>query len=309
MTARRVLLTGASGFIGRHAIAPLLVRGFEVHAVARHPPPAASGVVPHAVDLLDPSVHARLIEAVRPTHWLHAAWDVTPGRYWNAPENLDWVAASLRLYRAFAAGGGTRMVGVGTCAEYDWSGGVLDEATTPLMPATLYGAAKHALHQILASAAGVDGISLAWGRVFFLYGPHESAGRLVPAVITALLRDEAALTGDATAVRDFMHVADVAEALVTVLDGLHEGGVNIATGVSLPMRDVVLEIAAQIGRPDLLRLGARPTPASEPARLTATASGLRILGFTPRFDLASGLAQTIAWWGARTPSSRHLPMP
>lgn len=297
--SRRVLLTGASGFVGRHAIAPLLDRGFEVHAVARHPPMAAPGMVSHAVDLLDMAATSRLVGAVRPTHLLHTAWDVTPGRYWHARENLDWVEASLHLYRQFVHGGGRRMVGVGTCAEYDWGVDVLDEATTQLRPATLYGTAKDTLHRTLAAEAATDGVGLAWGRVFFLYGPHEAAARLVPTVAVSLLRNEAALVGDCLAERDFMHVADVAGALVTVLDSGHVGPVNIATGVCQPIRDIVVEIARKIGRPDLVRFGARPTPVDEPRRLASSNRVLRGLGFRPRFTLESGIADTIAWWAPR----------
>lgn len=301
---RRVLLTGASGFLGRHAIPPLLDRGFEVHAAARHPP-ALPGVVPHTVDLLDHAVAAALVRELRPSHLLHLAWDVTPGRYWRAPENLDWVAASLHLYRAFAAAGGRRATVAGTCAEYDWSAGQLDEDAT-LRPATLYGAAKHALHQLLAAAVREDGVGLAWGRVFFLYGPHEAPQRLVPSVVAPLLQGQPALVGDGLARRDFMHVADVASALVAVLDSGHLGAVNIATGQSTPIRDVVMAVARQIGRPDLVRLGARSNPPNEPRLLAASGRVLDGLGFRPRFTLETGLADTIVWWRDRIASGQRL---
>ncbi len=296
---RRVLLTGASGFLGRHALPALLERGFEVHAAARRPPPLP-GVTPHKLDLLDAAAATALVRRLRPSHLLHLAWDVTPGRYWTAPDNLDWVAASLHLYRAFAAAGGRRATVAGTCAEYDWSIGQLDE-DAPLRPATVYGAAKHALHLLLAAAAPNDGVGLAWGRVFFLYGPHEAPGRLVPSVVLPLLRGEPALVGDGLARRDFMHAQDVADALVAVLDSAHTGPVNIATGRSTPIREVVLAIAQQIGRPDLVRLGARPSPPGEPAVLAASGQALAKLGFQPRHTLETGLADTIGWWRRQNP--------
>jgi nucleoside-diphosphate-sugar epimerase len=280
----RVLVTGGGGFIGRHAVPLLRTRGFEVHAPT------------HAeADLLAPGVAAALVARLRPTHLLHLAWNATPGRFWTAPDNLDWVAASLALHRAFVAAGGRRAVFAGTCAEYDWSGPLLDEGTTPCTPATLYGTAKDALRRLVQ--ASPEGVSLAWGRVFFLYGPQEAPGRLVPDVVSALLAGQEARCGTGLVQRDFMHVADVAGALVALVESDVTGPVNIASGDCVPLRQVIDEVARQIGRPELLRYGARPSPAGEPARLAAATRRLREqVGFTPRFGLAEGLAETIAWW-------------
>jgi nucleoside-diphosphate-sugar epimerase len=283
---RRVLVTGAGGFVGRQAVPLLRNRGFDVHAFN------------HAqADLLAPGVPAALIERVRPTHLLHLAWNATPGRFWTAPDNLDWVAASLALFRAFASTGGERAVGTGTCAEYDWSYSELDEAATPCVPSTLYGIAKDSLRRLLE--ASPDGVRLAWGRVFFLYGPHEAPTRLVPDVVNSLLAGREALCGEGFVERDFMHVADAAAALVALLECDVVGPVNIASGLCLPVRDVIQKIALQIGRPELVRLGARPTPITEPPRLAAAIHRLaRDVGFGPLRTLDEGLAETIAWWNA-----------
>ena len=297
---RRVVVTGGSGFVGRPAVAALVARGFEVHAVGRRAGEGVPGVVWHGVDLLEPVGLGGLLGEIGATHMLHLAWDVTPGRFWRGAANLEWVAASLRLYRAFADGGGRRMVVAGTCAEYDWGGSLLDEAGTALEPATLYGAAKDGVRRVLEAAAAVDGVSMAWGRLFLMYGPNEAQNRLVPDVAQALLRGEPALCGDGLAERDFMHVADVAGGLVATLDSGHEGAVNIASGACVPIRVVVETLAGIVGRPELVRLGARPSPAGEPRRLAASVGVLRDrVGFVPRFGLEEGLRDTLEWWRGR----------
>jgi nucleoside-diphosphate-sugar epimerase len=287
---RRVLVTGASGFIGRHVVPLLQSRGFNVHAIGRN-----------QVDLFIPGIAAALIDRLRPTHLLHLAWNAVPERFWVAPDNLNWVAASLLLHRAFAAAGGKRAVYVGSCAEYDWSHSLLDETETACAPATLYGIAKDSLRRLLQ--ASPEGVQLAWARVFFVYGPHEAPVRLVPDVITSLLAGREAICGDGLAERDFLHVADVAAALVALLESEVSGPVNIASGVCLPLREVISRIAEQIGRPELVRFGMRPTPLAEPRRLAAAVRRLRDeVGFRPSYNLDHGLAETIAWWReARAP--------
>lgn len=301
-TPGSVLVTGASGFIGRHVLPRLVDRGYTVHAAARTPPADLSIKVEwHCVDLLVPGVARALVQTIRPTHLMHLAWIATPGAFWTAAENLDWVAASLDLYRGFTAAGGSRVVFAGTCAEYDWSHDWLDEQVTPCVPDTLYGTTKDALHRILRHAAARDGVMLAWGRIFLLYGPYEALPRLVPSVVLPLLRGEPALCDDGLAERDLMHVEDVAEALVMVLDSTYQGPVNVASGLCLPLCNIVTMLADEIGCPDLVRLGARPPQPDKPHRLAAAISILREqIGFTPRYDLANGLAATVKWWRSRS---------
>jgi nucleoside-diphosphate-sugar epimerase len=303
----RVLVTGASGFLGSCTIEPLLSEGYEVHALARRHGDSTE-VIWHPVDLLDDNATAAAVQDIAADHLLHLAWYTEHGSFWASPENLSWVAASLRLLRAFHEAGGRRAVMAGTCAEYDWSGNdrycleVSQPAATATLerPATLYGTAKQATHAVAAAYAREVGLSLAWGRIFLLYGPGESERRLVPHVIRALLSGTEAQTSDGTQVRDLMHVEDVARGFVALLGSAVEGPVNVASGEGVSIASVLALIGEATGRPDLLRLGALPRQPGEPERLVANAERLRTeVGFEPRIALEDGIADTVAWWRAR----------
>jgi nucleoside-diphosphate-sugar epimerase len=292
---RRALVTGAGGFIGSRTLAALVARGFDVHAIGRVARPPADRVTWHAVDLMDADAVHAAVAAIGATHLLHAAWYTEHGRFWASTENLRWEGASRLLGRAFLAAGGRRIVGVGTCAEYGPSDVPCDERATPLVPSTLYGMRKAATHAALAGMAAEHGATLAWARIFHLYGPGEPPARLVPSVIDALLAGRPAETSHGEQVRDFLHVDDVAEALVALTDTTVDGAVNIGSGIPVRLRDVVTEIARQIGRPYLVRLGARPAAPNDPAVLVPRTERLaREVGWFPRITLEAGLAATIA---------------
>jgi nucleoside-diphosphate-sugar epimerase len=294
-----VLVTGATGFVGRGTLEPMLAAGTEVHAVSSRPAPAdaPAGVRWHELDLLAPGSEAA-VAALEATHLLHLAWTTEPGRFWTSPQNLDWLAASLRLTRAFAGGGGRRLVMAGTCAEYAWAPDThCVERETPTEPATLYGTAKHALHTTVAAFAAQEGISMAWGRIFFVFGPHEQRGRLASSVAESLLRGETAECSLGYHVRDFLFAPELADAFAALTLSDVQGPVNMASGAPLPVRDLIIAIARATGRPELVALGARPTSANEPARLTADVTRLRDeVGWTPRLSLQEAAERTVAWW-------------
>jgi nucleoside-diphosphate-sugar epimerase len=305
----RVLVTGAGGFIGRHALAPLTGRELEVHAVSSRDREDEPGVRWHRADLLDPGAAAPLIDEVRPTHLLHFAWYAEHGKFWTSTENVRWVEASLRLLRAFAEAGGERAVLAGTCTEYEWGGEEpLSERSSAVRPATLYGSAKHGLHSVAAAYARERGIGLAWGRIFFLYGPGEHPDRLVASLTRAMIEGRAAPTSSGELVRDFLHVADVADAFVALLESDVDGAVNIASGQGAAIREVGERLGALTERPELLRVGELPPRPGDPQRVVADASRLRDeVGWAPRYDLDSGLRHTVEWWRselAQAPAER-----
>lgn len=309
----RVLVTGAAGFIGRGTLAPLLTAGMEIHAVTSRAPDADSlpGVRWHRADLHDAESAEALLADLTPTHLLHLAWYAEPGAFWSSSENLRWVEASLRLLRAFVAHGGRRAVLAGSCAEYGWEDRVrCVEGETPCRPATLYGASKHALQLIATRFAQEVGLSLAWGRVFFVFGPREHPSRLGGSVARALVLGERAACSHGRQWRDFLYSEDLADAFAALLCSAVEGPVNLASGRSTQIRQLVQALAVAAGRPELVEFGARPTNPDEPTELLADIARLRDeVGWVPPATLEQRAADTIAWWDSELRVRARRPEP
>jgi nucleoside-diphosphate-sugar epimerase len=143
----------------------------------------------------------------------------------------------------------------------------------------------------------VHGLSTAWGRLFFQFGPAEHPDRLAASVIRSLLSKREAPCTHGRQIRSFLHVADVGAAFAALLDSDIEGPVNIGGAEPVSIAELLQEIASQTGHAELLKLGARTAQPSEPARLVPDVRRLnRDVGFRPRFDLRDGVADTIAWW-------------
>jgi nucleoside-diphosphate-sugar epimerase len=291
---KRVLVTGAGGFVGRHVTPLLTAAGFDVHAVASAGPRERGDCTWHQADLLDASQRESLIAAARADALLHLAWCAKPPDYWQSPENVRWLAASFELVRLFAEQGGTRVVGVGSCAEYDWRHGYCTEETTPLLPASLYGSAKASCGTVLDAYAREARFSAAWGRLFFLFGPFDSPLRLVPSLVRTLNAGQPARCTAGSHMRDFLHVGDAAEALVALLRSNACGPVNIGSGSPVRVGDVARHVAAQIGRPDLLTVDEGP---ADNAFVCANVARLRDeVGWRPAQGTIARLDETIRWW-------------
>lgn len=296
---KRVLVTGLCGFVGRNVVAPLLSRGFEIHGVTSRP--AQSEIVGverlHQTDLLRDGAAARLISSVTPTHLLHLAWAASGSRMRDPAENQAWTRASISLFEEFGRAHGQRAVFAGSCAEYDWTHEVLNEATTAAMPSTVYGAAKNAVREAIAASSDALALGSAWARLFFLYGPHEPRGRLVSDVCIGLIENRPIALSEGRQERDYLHVADAAEALAALVDGGFQGVINVGSGKAVAIRDIARLLGERAGRPDLLAFGTRPLAQGEPSRLVADIGRLsRDLAFAPKYRLEAGLAQTLEWW-------------
>ncbi len=298
----KVLVTGASGFIGREVTERLCRRGYDVHAVARNPI-EISGARWHRVDLLDDLAVERLVSALSPSHLVHLAWTTETGKFWSSPDNSEWDRATRALFDVFASNGGKRFVGAGSVAEYVWNESPCREWDTETEPGTLYGRAKLAAFRYIHKRAQELGIADAWGRIFWLYGPHEHPQRLVPHVITGILQGRTVDCSNGEQLRDFMHVYDVAEAFVRLIESEVVGPVNVASGRAVAVKDIISHLADVLDGRDAIRLGAIASNSTEPKIVCADVARLTAeLLFVPQHSLEDGLDATVSWWKAKLDS-------
>ena len=261
----RILLTGATGFVGRQILAHLLSQGAKVSVVVRRGRPKPQGVAAvHLTDDLFAEDEAFWRAACEGIDTLvHAAWYAEPGKYVTSPKNLACMTGTVRMAEWAAAARVKRFVGVGTCFEYDLDAGYL-KTSTPLVPTTPYGAAKAATYLALSRALPGLGLSFAWCRLFYLHGEGEDPRRLVPYLHDCLAMGTPAELSSGDQVRDYMDVAEAGRRIADIALSSGQGAFNISTGMPQTVRQLAERIADAYGRRELLRFGARPDRPDDP---------------------------------------------
>jgi dTDP-6-deoxy-L-talose 4-dehydrogenase (NAD+) len=256
---RSILVTGASGYIGRHVLAELAARGIACHALFRQPPTSLlpSGITPIVGDI------AHDIPDLGFTHCLHLAWGGLPD--YHARTHLDIELPKHQVFLARLMARGLRqLVVTGTCLEYGMQSGALreDMAIAPTLP---YAQAKAALFDWLMRN-NPAATNLCWARLFYSYGEGQHANALYSQFCAAIARANTtfAMSGGQQQ-RDYLPVSTVAAYLVDMLlfEGDH-GVVNICSGTPITVEALVQQWVRAYGHAITLELGRYPYPDYEP---------------------------------------------
>jgi dTDP-6-deoxy-L-talose 4-dehydrogenase (NAD+) len=276
---RRILITGATGFVGRQILRELAARDVTVTAIVRSGTESRLETAPVVTEVIEsPDLFAegtdwwadrcRSVDTI-----IHAAWYAEPGKYLQSARNLDCLSGTLELARGAVSAGVRRFVGVGTCFEYDLTAGRL-AIDTPLVPASPYAAAKAATYLALSQWLPANGVEFSWCRLFYLHGEGEDERRLVPYLRARLAAGEIAELSRGDQIRDYMDVRDAGRMIADIALGTVQGPVNVCSGVPVTVRQLAEQIADEYGRRDLLRFGARPDNLTDPPRVVGVRSSV-----------------------------------
>ena len=277
----KVLVTGATGFVGRHLVAALLERGCEVRAVARNAETAQGMSWINHVEFVAADIHAADLDAVALTEGVdalaHLAWPGLPNyrALFHFEHNL---MADYRFIKCAVAAGVQQVLVTGTCFEYGMQSGPLSEATEP-RPSNPYGLAKHTLHLFLQNLQQERPFTLQWARLFYLHGEGQNPNSLLAALDRAIDAGEASFNMSAgEQLRDFLAIETAAGHLAAILDQREfDGVVNCASGQPVSVRSLVEQRLRERGATLNLNLGHYPYPTHEPMAFWAVTERLQQL--------------------------------
>jgi dolichol-phosphate mannosyltransferase len=304
--SRRVLVTGASGFVGANLARRLLADGHDVHLLLRpkHKPwrleSIAKDVTIHQVDLADRDSVAKAMAASKPDWVFHLA---AHGAYPTQKDVDQMIETNVRgtanLLQAASSAGVEAFVNAGTSSEYGYKDHAPDEDER-VEPNSDYAVTKAAATMFCRHTATRTGLPVTTLRLYSVYGPYEEPSRLVPTLIVQGLEGRLPPLVNPDIARDYIYVDDACEAFVlAAATADQDPGVvyNVGSGVQTTLRDIVAAARRILGVKAEPVWGSMPERSwdtnvwvSNPSRIKAR------LGWSARHDLESGLTATAGWF-------------
>lgn len=306
----RLLITGATGFVGAKVLELALADGHAVAALVRPQSPArrlmpfAGRYERIAAQLSDRPALAAAFSAFRPDAIIHCAWfGVGNAARFDESQISENIDAACALVEAGAASGCAAFIGTGSQGEYGAGSAMLEDSLPE--PTTLYGAAKVTALYLTRQLAAQSGMRHAWLRLFSTYGPDDNDGWLIPSLIAQMLRGERPKTTLGTQVWDWLYIDDVARGLLAAATTPGAAGIfNLGSGEPVQVRSAV-EMIRDLAAPGMeLVFGEVPFRPDQVMHMQADIARLKTAtGWAPQVPFAQGIAQTVAWYRGQLPTN------
>ena len=298
----KVLITGASGFIGKNLINILDLDGCEIHAIYNQNKPSNNlkNITWHQVDLFKNREVEEVMMSIKPSHVVHLAWYAEHGKFWNSEKNNDWVDASIKLFEEFKKFNGKKFIVSGTKAEY-FDGEFFEEHLNSVFecseemlpnPDTLYGKSKNLLHKNLKNLDKGNN-SLVWARIFDTYGPHENEKKFCSYVIKSAQDNQVISCNNPQLELDFLHVKDIAKAFKVILFNNFIGTINISFGESISLKNIAEYILKKLKKEKLLDLNYQ---SKDHRKIFGNNNILKSLSWSADYEIESGLDDLINFY-------------
>src|SRR5712692_9689254 len=292
---QKILITGASGFIGTHLVQRLLDEEAEVHAVYRtQTPPEDSRAKWWRADLSDEAAVRGLFRDIRPDVIFHLASHVkgAPNLEHVLPTFRSNLQSTINLLTLAAEKGCKRMVITGSLAEPEPENG-------ELFPSAPYAAAKWASSGYARMFHALYKLPVVIARVFMVYGPAQmDFTKLVPYVTLSMLQGKTPKISSGERLVDWIYVSDVVDGFLALAQASDVDGatLDLGSGSLISIRGIVQQLAASIGGGVNAEFGALPDRPLEPTRLAKTAETFARIGWKPQVSLPEGLKSTVDWY-------------
>lgn len=277
----KVLVTGATGFVGQHLVAALLAAGVPVRAVARSLERARALPWFDQVEFVAADIHCQGLDVQALTEGVdalaHLAWPGLPNYQQSFHFEVN-LPADLQFIKRVVAAGVSQVMVTGTCFEYGLRNGAQSE-TDPALPATAYGLAKNSLRLFLEHVRQHTPFALQWVRLFYLYGPGQAANSLLASLDRAIDEGRSHFAMSAgEQLRDYLPVEQVCAYLLAILARREFSGVvNCCSGEPVSVRALVEQHLAKRNSSLPLQLGHYPYSAHEPMAFWGNPERLRQL--------------------------------
>jgi UDP-glucose 4-epimerase len=294
-SGRRVLVTGATGFIGSHLCRALREGGAEVHAVSRQPPEGCTDDMHWwRGDVADSDRVAQLVKSVQPQILFHLASRVEGSRdaALVLPTLRSNLVSTVNVLSA-ACEFGCRVVLTGSLEEP-----VAQDSTQ--IPCSPYAVAKWAASGYARMFHELYHLPVITLRLFMVYGPgQQDLKKLIPYVILSLLRGEPPKLSSGNRDVDWIYVRDVVEAFLAAGSNPEvTGTVEVGSGELVTIRDVVERLVREVNPSVQPLFGAIPDRPMEQVRVADVASSRHLIGWKPVTSLDQGLKETVDWYAA-----------